>query len=121
MGRGQGSKAKATSNFGANRDLNGRRLRHVEQEKELAEWLRKAPERELEKLMEKERKRQESASVHLEVPKDYHEAVKTTTEMVQNAVTKGIENHKRNAEELEAIAAQDQAKRIRGVWMHDEL
>ena len=26
--------AKSTSNFGANRDLNGRRLRHVEQEKE---------------------------------------------------------------------------------------
>ena len=31
---GHGSSGKATTNFGANRDLNGRRLRHVEQEKE---------------------------------------------------------------------------------------
>jgi hypothetical protein len=38
-----------TTNFGACRDLNGRRLRHVEQERALADWQAQAPQRELEK------------------------------------------------------------------------
>ncbi|GJM93555.1 hypothetical protein PR202_ga10119 [Eleusine coracana subsp. coracana] len=52
--RGAASKAgqKKTSNFDACRDINGRRLRHVNAEKRLEEWKAEAGDRQLEKLAE---------------------------------------------------------------------
>jgi hypothetical protein len=43
---GKGSGAKATSDFGACRDLNGRRLRHVNQEVSMQKWREEATVRE---------------------------------------------------------------------------
>lgn len=50
--RGAGAKLgqKKTDNFDACRDLNGRRLRHANNEKKLAEWIAQEKERELEKV-----------------------------------------------------------------------
>jgi hypothetical protein len=52
--RGAASKAgqKKTSNFDACRDINGRRLRHVNAERRLEEWKAQAGDRQLEKLAE---------------------------------------------------------------------
>ncbi|KAL6615798.1 hypothetical protein ACP70R_038068 [Stipagrostis hirtigluma subsp. patula] len=52
--RGAASKAgqKKTSNFDACRDINGRRLRHVNAERRLEEWKAEAADRKLEKLAE---------------------------------------------------------------------
>lgn len=52
--RGAATKAgqKKTNNFDACRDMSGRRLRHVNAEKKLEEWLAGAEERKLEKLAE---------------------------------------------------------------------
>ncbi|KAJ1284798.1 hypothetical protein BS78_03G232800 [Paspalum vaginatum] len=52
--RGAASKAgqKKTSNFDACRDINGRRLRHVNAERRLEEWKAEAGDRRLEKLAE---------------------------------------------------------------------
>ncbi|AQK97477.1 Ubiquitin-like superfamily protein [Zea mays] len=52
--RGAASKAgqKKTSNFDACRDINGRRLRHVNAERRLEEWKAEAGDRHLEKLAE---------------------------------------------------------------------
>ncbi|XP_039812317.1 replication stress response regulator SDE2-like [Panicum virgatum] len=52
--RGAASKAgqNKTSNFDACRDINGRRLRHVNAERRLEEWKAEAADRQLEKLAE---------------------------------------------------------------------
>ncbi|EPS72431.1 hypothetical protein M569_02330, partial [Genlisea aurea] len=52
--RGAATKAghKKTNNFDACRDMNGRRLRHVNAEKKLEEWRAGAEERKLEKVAE---------------------------------------------------------------------
>ncbi|KAK1348674.1 Autophagy 6 [Heracleum sosnowskyi] len=58
--RGAGTIAgqKKTSNFDACRDLNGRRLRHVNAEKKMEEWNAEAGERRLEKVAEEFIKKQ---------------------------------------------------------------
>lgn len=48
--RGQGRDIKATTNFDACRDLNGRRMRHVNAEKKLAEWAKDQEMRDLEDI-----------------------------------------------------------------------
>jgi hypothetical protein len=55
-------RAALTDNFDACRDLSGRRLRHVNADKKLAEWAAEARERELEKLGLKHIKAQEKAA-----------------------------------------------------------
>lgn len=52
--RGAATKAgqKKTNNFDACRDMSGRRLRHVNAEKKLEEWMAEAEDRKLEKMAE---------------------------------------------------------------------
>lgn len=72
--RGAG-RAALTDNFDACRDLNGRRLRHVNADKKLADWAAEAKERQLEKLamkhlrdQERERNKAEKAQVYFMIP-----------------------------------------------------
>lgn len=72
--RGAATKAgqKKTSNFDACRDMSGRRLRHVNAEKQLKEWKAEAKDRELEKAGEEHvkrlaRERRENAAVQEEL------------------------------------------------------
>ncbi len=51
-----------TDNFDACRDLSGRRMRHVNADKKLAEWAAQAKERELEKDAAKRLRDQERAA-----------------------------------------------------------
>ena len=55
-------RAALTDNFDACRDLSGRRLRHVNADKKLAEWAAQARERELEKVAAKHIRDQERAA-----------------------------------------------------------
>lgn len=48
--RVQGRDTKATTNFEACRDLNGRRMRHVNSVKKMQEWQKNAKDRELEDI-----------------------------------------------------------------------
>lgn len=50
---------KKTTNFDACRDMNGRRLRHVNSEKKLVEWQEQARDREQEKLAAEQIKKDE--------------------------------------------------------------
>ncbi|KAK9830838.1 hypothetical protein WJX74_009412 [Apatococcus lobatus] len=70
--RGAG-RAALTDNFDACRDLNGRRLRHVNADRKLADWAAEAKERQLEKLamkhlreQERERNKAEKAQVNMD-------------------------------------------------------
>ncbi len=56
--RGAG-RAALTDNFDACRDLNGRRLRHVNADKKLEDWAAEAKERQLEKIAMKHLREQE--------------------------------------------------------------
>lgn len=59
---GHAGRAALTDNFDACRDLSGRRLRHVNADKKLAEWAAQAKERELEKVAAKHIRDQERAA-----------------------------------------------------------
>jgi len=52
-----------TDNFDACRDLNGRRLRHANADKRLAEWAAAAKERELEKIAAKQIREEEKQAL----------------------------------------------------------
>jgi hypothetical protein len=95
--RGAASKAgqKKTSNFDACRDINGRRLRHVNAERRLEEWKAEAADRQLEKLAEefirkkaKEAGRGKGAST-VEVDK-YLEKFRKDAEICVNAVEESV-------------------------------
>lgn len=58
MLRGAGRTGKLTDNFDACRDLNGRRIRHQEAEKRLAEWVAEEKQRELERVAQAHIKQQ---------------------------------------------------------------
>lgn len=94
--RGQGRDGKITTNYDACRDLNGKRLRHVNAQKKLEEWQAKAPERQLEKVamehikeMAKREKQEKEAQVHEE---EVIAVQKQTVESVQDAVQDALKN-----------------------------
>ncbi|RLN23481.1 hypothetical protein C2845_PM07G18980 [Panicum miliaceum] len=95
--RGAASKAgqNKTSNFDACRDINGRRLRHVNAERRLEEWKAEAADRQLEKLAEdfikkkaKEAGRRGGSSA-AEVDK-YLEKYRKDAEICVNAVEESV-------------------------------
>ncbi|CAO2165953.1 unnamed protein product [Urochloa humidicola] len=96
--RGAASKAgqKKTSNFDACRDINGRRLRHVNAERRLEEWKAEAADRQLEKLAEdfikkkaKEAGRSGRGPSTAEVDK-YLEKFRKDAEICVNAVEESV-------------------------------
>ncbi|CAO2183247.1 unnamed protein product [Urochloa humidicola] len=96
--RGAASKAgqKKTSNFDACRDINGRRLRHVNAERRLEEWKAEAADRQLEKLAEdfikkkaKEAGRSGRGPSAAEVDK-YLEKFRKDAEICVNAVEESV-------------------------------
>jgi len=81
------------------RDLNGRRLRHVENEKKIREWREKQAERDLQAQLEKEAKKKRKAPepvVEIEPPPE-----PTDPEEMAKAIARGLEEAKRKrAEDL---------------------
>jgi hypothetical protein len=94
--RGAASKAgqKKTSNFDACRDINGRRLRHVNAERRLEEWRAEAGDRQLEKLAEdflkKKAKESGRGGVRAAEVDKYLEKYRKDAESCVNAVEESV-------------------------------
>ncbi|XP_078138261.1 splicing regulator SDE2 isoform X2 [Centroberyx gerrardi] len=93
MLRALGAQIEKTTNREACRDLSGRRLRDVNHEKEMAEWLKKQAEREA----EKEQRRLERLQRKLAEPKhqftdtDYQQQCHDLSERLEDSVLKGMQ------------------------------
>ena len=86
MLRTAGAKGVKTTNFDACRDLNGRRLRYVNQEAALREWEAQAEERKRKKQAEKDAKRGPEVNVPKFDDDEYDELLETTRNSVAEAV-----------------------------------
>ncbi|XP_053568594.1 splicing regulator SDE2 [Bombina bombina] len=93
MLRALGAQIEKTTNREACRDLSGRRLRDVNHEKAMAEWIKKQAEREA----EKEQRRIERLQRKLAEPKhyftdpEYHKQCHDMSERLEDSVIKGIQ------------------------------
>uniref|UniRef100_A0A3Q0RJE0 SDE2 telomere maintenance homolog (S. pombe) n=1 Tax=Amphilophus citrinellus TaxID=61819 RepID=A0A3Q0RJE0_AMPCI len=93
MLRALGAQIEKTTNREACRDLSGRRLRDVNHEKEMAEWLKKQAEREA----EKEQRRLERLQRKLNEPKhqfsdtEYQQQCHDLSERLEDSVLKGLQ------------------------------
>ncbi|XP_010897406.1 replication stress response regulator SDE2 isoform X2 [Esox lucius] len=93
MLRALGAQIEKTTNREACRDLSGRRLRDVNHEKEMAEWLKKQADREA----EKEQKRLERLERKLAEPKhqftdpNYERQCHDLSERLEDSVLKGMQ------------------------------
>ncbi|KAK5936395.1 hypothetical protein CgunFtcFv8_027762 [Champsocephalus gunnari] len=93
MLRALGAQIEKTTNREACRDLSGRRLRDVNHEKEMAEWLKKQTEREA----EKEQKRLDRLQRKLAEPRhqftdpDYQKQSHELQERLEDSVMKGLQ------------------------------
>lgn len=86
MLRTAGMKGVKTTNFDACRDLNGRRLRYVNQEAKLREWEAQAEERKAKKQAEKDANRKPEKHVPRFDDDEYDEMLQTTRDSVAQAV-----------------------------------
>ncbi|XP_029997610.1 splicing regulator SDE2 isoform X2 [Sphaeramia orbicularis] len=93
MLRALGAQIEKTTNREACRDLSGRRLRDVNHEKEMAEWLKKQSDREA----EKEQRRLERLQRKLSEPKhqfmdtEYQQQCHNLSERLEDSVLKGLQ------------------------------
>ena len=83
-----GAHKKKNTNFGACRDLNGRRIRHVKQEEEIAQWQQEQLEKE-KTQNNKPTKTDKLPTVELE---DFIEETTLVSDMVASAVQEALEN-----------------------------
>ena len=101
-----GLDSKKTTNFDAMRDLSGRRMRHVNNEKKVAEWVAGAPERERQaeaEQAEKGRLKRERQQVHVFAERQYAQTVESVRDTVAGGVAVGIiAAKKRQREQAEA-------------------
>jgi len=91
--RGGNSKVgqKKTTNFDACRDLSGRRLRHQNNEKKLAEWYAEEKERELEKIAEEHIKKLETEKKeHVFDVISFDEELETNDNNITSSVKAGM-------------------------------
>nr|XP_039270050.1 replication stress response regulator SDE2-like [Styela clava] len=121
MLRAIGAQIEKTTNREACRDLSGRRMRDVNNEKRMVEYLEKKAERE----RDREKKRIEKLERLTQQPKhffndpDYESKLREAVENVDNAVEKGIIAHtkKRKSNPNEK---QKEPKIKKGLWLGEE-
>ncbi|KAK1666440.1 hypothetical protein QYE76_054599 [Lolium multiflorum] len=117
--RGAASKAgqKKTSNFDACRDINGRRLRHVNAERRLEEWRAEAPDRQLERLAEdflkKKAKEAGRGGVRAAEVDKYLEKYRKDAESCVNAVEESV---RASLGKRKAVPKPREAKKLK-IWM----
>ncbi|KAM0876010.1 hypothetical protein ACQ4PT_036471 [Festuca glaucescens] len=117
--RGAASKAgqKKTSNFDACRDINGRRLRHVNAERRLEEWRAEAGDRQLEKLAEdflkKKAKESGRGGVRAAEVDKYLEKYRRDAESCVNAVEESV---RASLGKRKAVPKPRDAKKLK-IWM----
>uniref|UniRef100_A0A8C6KF39 Replication stress response regulator SDE2 n=1 Tax=Nothobranchius furzeri TaxID=105023 RepID=A0A8C6KF39_NOTFU len=131
MLRALGAQIEKTTNREACRDLSGRRLRDVNHEKEMAEWLKKQAEREA----EKEQRRLERLQRKLAEPKhqftdpEYQRQCHDLSERLEDSVLKGLQvssssqvkvsddsTPKRRSTNLSKQPQKKKKKTVAGLW-----
>ena len=106
-----GGPTKKETNFGACRDLQGRRVRHTENESKLREWAAQAPEREAAKEATQKAKRESrEADWAAARASDERKAVSTmgVKDAVQSAVAAGLQQKRRATEQRRAELAAEE-------------
>ncbi|KAL9898875.1 splicing regulator SDE2 [Glossina fuscipes fuscipes] len=129
MLRAIGAQIEKTTNREACRDLSGRRLRDINEEKRLKTWLEKQSEREREAEEKKKRKIQKLLAVpkHEFKDEEYEEARSKLTEKVNDAVEEGFKRSLASGQDLkrknESIARNDVVtkKKRSALWMDEEF
>ncbi|XP_068455647.1 splicing regulator SDE2 [Clinocottus analis] len=107
MLRALGAQIEKTTNREACRDLSGRRLRDVNHEKEMAEWLKKQTEREA----EKEQRRMERLQRKLSEPKhqftdpEYQRQCHDLSERLEDSVMKGLQASSSSQVKVDDVSA----------------
>ncbi|XP_071328336.1 splicing regulator SDE2 [Trachinotus anak] len=107
MLRALGAQIEKTTNREACRDLSGRRLRDVNHEKEMAEWLKKQAEREA----EKEQRRLERLQRKLAEPKhqftdpEYQQQCHDLSERLEDSVLKGLQASSSSQVKVDDVSA----------------
>ncbi|KAL7405125.1 hypothetical protein ABVT39_024101 [Epinephelus coioides] len=107
MLRALGAQIEKTTNREACRDLSGRRLRDVNHEKEMAEWLKKQAEREA----EKEQRRLERLQRKLSEPKhqfsdpEYQQQCHDLSERLEDSVIKGLQASSSSQVKVDDVSA----------------
>ncbi|XP_054460858.1 splicing regulator SDE2 [Anoplopoma fimbria] len=107
MLRALGAQIEKTTNREACRDLSGRRLRDVNHEKEMAEWLKKQTEREA----EKEQRRLERLQRKLSEPRhqftdpEYQRQCHDLSERLEDSVMKGLQASSSSQVKVDDVSA----------------
>ncbi|KAF0916869.1 hypothetical protein E2562_014608 [Oryza meyeriana var. granulata] len=120
--RGAASKAgqKKTSNFDACRDINGRRLRHVNAERRLEEWKAEAADRQLEKLAEdfikKKAKEAGRGGVRAAEVDKYLEKYRKDAESCVNAVEESVRASLGKRKTVAKPRSGEDAKKLK-IWL----
>ena len=129
MLRAIGAQIEKTTNREACRDLSGRRLRDINEEKRLKAWLEKQGEREREAEERKKRKIEKLLAVpkHEFKDVDYEQARSKLTEKVCNSVEEGFKKASSSVgcdlkRKQEAAQQEVKAKKIKtSLWIDDDL
>ena len=124
MLRGQVSRPgmkKAESNTGAMRDLSGRRLRHVEQEAQLKDWVKDEGKRKQEKEAEKKEKRAKHYQELHATAEAYVAEAAVDQDEIASAVRQGIEEEKRRKKEEDDTKESKAAEEVKSVKKLDKL
>ncbi|EDW81206.1 uncharacterized protein Dwil_GK11149 [Drosophila willistoni] len=133
MLRAIGAQIEKTTNREACRDLSGRRLRDINEEKRVRAWLEKQDEREREAEERKKRKIEKLLAVPKHEFKDeqYDEARANLTEKVNNAFEEGLKQTKPESEPSSSKGAvkrksgeqsgATKAKKKPALWIGDDL
>uniref|UniRef100_A0A240SX78 Sde2_N_Ubi domain-containing protein n=1 Tax=Glossina pallidipes TaxID=7398 RepID=A0A240SX78_GLOPL len=129
MLRAIGAQIEKTTNREACRDLSGRRLRDINEEKRLKTWLEKQSEREREAEEKKKRKIQKLLAVpkHEFKDEEYEEARSKLTEKVNEAVEEGFKRSLTSGQDLKrknGPAARNNVaakKKRSALWMDEEF
>lgn len=102
-----GAGRRRTQNQDACRDLSGRRLRDVENEKKLAEWYKEEKERELERMAEKYAKKKAYEEATRFDEESYHEQLAQINSSVKSSVAEGLLMHTK----LKSIVEKQETKK----------
>jgi len=119
MLRAIGAQIEKTTNREACRDLSGRRLRDINEEKRLKSWLSKQVDREQDAEARKKAKYEQLQSVpkHDFVDKEYDEARAAVTDKVHDAITYGLKQSKSDTRKRGSSDDDDSNPPKKALWM----
>eukprot|EP01097_Dermamoeba_algensis_P009505 TRINITY_DN66_c0_g1_i1.p1 TRINITY_DN66_c0_g1~~TRINITY_DN66_c0_g1_i1.p1 ORF type:complete len:297 (-),score=100.81 TRINITY_DN66_c0_g1_i1:90-980(-) len=108
----QGVTLKKTTNFDACRDLNGRRIRHVNNEKELAKWVEDEKERDLEKKA-LQHIREKEIEAKVEATKQTFQEIRQIGEEFAESLEKGLQKDKELREKRKREQEEEERRKLK--------